>query len=120
MALEAEIQALGLRFQSRRERWRMVLAKLIGREKQRVRAYQACLLGEDGEFSPAAVALLADLARVAGMQRNARRRTAEEAQYDEGARMVVLHLLGSVQVNRVRLQRLIDRIDRHEQEESGT
>ncbi|WP_343609354.1 hypothetical protein [Novosphingobium sp.] len=74
------------------------------------KAYRTCFLDADGNLTEHGKEVLKNLSAKARIGRAVRGRTAEEIQFDEGARSIVLHLMTAMHLDHDHLERMARKV----------
>jgi hypothetical protein len=104
MAIADEVSALAARMGNRSVRDQYL--QKVGAYRRITKSYRACFLDADGNLTEAGADVLGNLGAIAGIGKARRGRTAEEIQYDEGARDMVLHIMRAMHLDQDFLERI--------------
>ncbi len=78
--------------------------------RAKVEAYESCFVGEDGELTPHARFVLADLAQIAGLGHAPAGMNDAQLREQQGARRVVLHLLEFLREDPRKLRKMAQKV----------
>lgn len=115
MSVADEVSALSARMArpSIGDRYRQQL----GAYRALTKAYRACFLDADGNMTSAGAEVLKNLSAKAKIGKAVRGRTAEEIQFDEGARSIVLHLMAAMHLDHDYLERMARKLRENPRDE---
>jgi hypothetical protein len=92
-------------------------ARLLARRafyRRRVAAFQACFLDDDGALTPSGRIVLAHMGVLAGLGKARKGRNADDIQFDEGARFIVLDTIDNLTLDHAKLARIAHQLRENE------